>query len=465
MQVLNNLASMGVKLSVEGDDLRCYAPKGSLTKEVRDSIVRNKPKIVDRLRDYIEFQAGLARPNARMEKKRAPVMEPPPDLEAEAVLDPGIQPSEAIGCDVDLAAAKAVLLTGASGFLGAYLLHDLMTASEALVYCLVRCRSEEDGARRIRENLLKYRLWNEDFASRIVPVPGDLALPLLGVGEETFDRLCGMIDIVFHNGATVNFVYSYGSLKDSNVRGTEEVIRLACRTKQKPLHFISTIGVFPQATGPGARVLETDPSGDWRALIGGYPQSKWVAERLVTIAAGRGLPVRIYRPGFVTGDSTTGIWSTDDFLARMIKGCIQLGCAPDMESKIEMIPVDYVSRAMIHLAGRREPQPGVFHIVAPRYISVGELFRIICSLGFKMTLLPYAEWRKALFEDAKTSSKNALYPLLTAFTEGPPQEMSVFDNTHTLEGLKGTHLVCPETDAKLMAVYLTYFKNRGFLDA
>ncbi|MBZ5524842.1 MAG: SDR family oxidoreductase, partial [Acidobacteriia bacterium] len=249
LELLADLASKGIKLSVEGDDLGCYAPKGSLTKEVRDCIARNKSKIIHRLRDYIDFQAALAPSNSRSkaqgsgehggEKNRVPRTDPPLDLMAEAVLDPGIQPSAATGGDVDLTAAKAVLLTGASGFLGAYLLHDLMTTTEDCVYCLVRCRSKEDGGNRIKNNLLKYGLWNDDFISRIVPVPGDLALPFLGVGAETFDTLCNVIDIIYHNGAVVNFIYSYSSLKDSNVRGTEEVIRLACRVKRKPMHFIS----------------------------------------------------------------------------------------------------------------------------------------------------------------------------------------------------------------------------------
>jgi thioester reductase-like protein len=475
--LLTNLASKGIKLSVEGDDLRCYAPKGSLTKEVRDCILRNKPKIIDRLRDYIDFQAVLAPSTARRkaqaigeldgraEKRPVPPTESPLDLAAEAVLDPEIQPSAAISSDVHLAASKAVLLTGASGFLGAYLLNGLMAVTEACVYCLVRCRSEEDGGERIKNNLLKYGLWSDGFASRIVPVPGDLALPLLGVGAEKFDTLCNVIDTIYHNGAVVNFIYPYSSLKDSNVRGTEEVIRLASRVRRKPLHFISTIGVFPPTTQRDTKVFESDPPGNWPELIGGYPQSKWVAERLVAIAADRGLPVRIYRPGFVAGDSTTGIWNTDDLVPRMIKGCIQLGSAPDIDAMIEIVPVDYVSKAIVHLSRQRELQSDVFHVVGPRYIPVRELFHIVGSLGYKITMLPYADWRKLLFDDAKTSSKNALFPLLTGFASATPLEMPAFDCRRTLEGLKGTQIVCPEISTSLVATYLTYFRNSGFLDA
>lgn len=476
LELLTELASKGIKLSFEGADLKCYAPKGSLTKEISDSIARHKPEIVNRLRDYVDFQAslslvstrgktyGTSRASSAVEERRVPPVDPPLDLAAEATLDPDIQPPAPNGDEADFTAARTILLTGASGFLGAYLLYELMKTTEACVYCLVRCRSESDGAERIKKNLLKYGLWNDDFAPRVIPVPGDLAQPLLGLGTETFDKLCDVIDTVYHNGAVVNFIYSYNSLKDSNVRGTQEVIRLACRVKRKPMHFISTIGVFPPTTKTDTKVLESSAPTNWQGLTAGYPQSKWVAERMVMIAAERGLPVRIYRPGFVTGDSTTGIWNTDDFLARMIKGCIQLGSAPDMDAMIEMVPVDYVSKAIVHLSRQPEVQSNVFHVVGRRYIPVGELFRIICSLGYKIVLVPYPEWRKLLFDDAKTSSKNALYPLLTGFAGGPPLQMPAFDCRQTLEGLKGTQLTCPEIDTNLIGTYLTYLKDSGFLD-
>jgi thioester reductase-like protein len=475
LELLANLASKGVKLSVEGDDLGCYAPKGCLTKAVRDSIARNKPKIIHRLKDYIDFQTSLASVNLGNnapntgefgdQQKLVVPKGPPLDLMAEAVLDADIQPPSGAGEDLGLDVAKTVLLTGGSGFLGAYLLHDLLTTTKARVHCLVRCRSKDDGGERIKNNLLKYGLWNDDFLSRVEPVPGDLALPLLGIEAEIYDRLCNTIDIIYHNGAVVNFIYSYASLKDSNVGGTREVIRLACRTKRKPLHFISTIGVFPPATKRDNTVLESDRPSNWQALIGGYPQTKWVAERLVTIAADRGLPVRIYRPGFVSGDSKSGIWNTDDFLVRMIKGCIQLGRAPDMDARIEIAPVDYVSKAIIHLSRQQTLHSSTFHIVGSHHITAGDLFRIIHSLGYTMNLLPYPEWRKALFDDAQKSSTNALFPLLTGFAAGSPWEMPVFDCRNALEQLKETQLVCPDINATLMATYLGYFKSSGFLDA
>jgi thioester reductase-like protein len=386
------------------------------------------------------------------------------DLAADAVLDPEIRPSATNDGAHDFAAASEILLTGASGFLGAYLLRDLLATTSARVWCVVRCLSESDGANRIEKNLLKYGLWNEDFKARIVAVPGDLAEPLLGLGADTFDRLAGVAEAIFHNGAMVNFIFPYANLKEPNVGGTREVIRLACRGRRKALHFVSTIGVFPPATKPHTRILESDTAATWQGLIGGYQQSKWVAEKIVNIAADRGLPVRIYRPGFVAGGTTTGIWNTDDLLPRMIKGCIQLGMAPDTDALLELVPVDYVSRAIVHLSSRPALQFRVFHVVNPNYISAKEFLRIVDSLGYPMSVVPYPEWRNALIEDCRTSTQNALYPLLTLFTGDTPLErVAAFDCARTLEGLKETDIACPRVDANLMGTYLSYFKRSGFV--
>jgi len=461
LELLNDLAGRGIRFNVEGNDLNCYAQKNSLTNEMRACIIKNKAQIINILSTYGDFRQALGPSDTRFD-----AILPGVDLEVEAALDPGILPSAALKKSADFPAAKSVFLTGASGFLGAYLLHDLIKTTEAHVYCLVRCGSESDGGEKIKANLFKYGLWSDDFASRIVPVPGDMAQPLLGVGPGTFNILCHAIDAVYHNGALVNFIYPYSYLKDSNVRGTAEVIRLACEVRRKPLHFISTIGIFAPTTNHRRKVLESEFPSNWQGLTYGYVQSKWVAEKIVTIAADRGLPVRIYRPGFVTGDSTSGISNADDFVSRVIKGCIQLGSVPDSDARVEMVPVDYVSKAIVHLSRQRKLRSRVFNVVNPHHISAGELGRIFGSLGYKMAVTSYTDWRAALLEDARTSSMNALYPLLTLFTEDPIREqMPVFDCRQTLEGLAGSQIVCPEIDAGLIATYLAYFRNSGFLAA
>ena len=409
--------------------------------------------------------AQLAQFIATADKSDALPTLPTVNLDAEAVLDSRLQPPSGVG-DREFGPGKSVLLTGASGFVGAYLLRDLLADSAAQVFCLIRCRSDQEGGERLKNNLVRHGLWSDEFARRIVPVRGDLAQPLLGVGPSNFDSLCETIDTVVHNGAWVNFIYPYSTLRNSNVRGTEELIRLASQGASKPLHYLSTLSIFPPTTDRARRIQESESPQAWREIHGGYDQSKWVAEKLVSVAGERGFPIRIYRLGTITGDSASGISNTGDLIPRMIKGCIQLGLAPDTDAAIGMVPVDYASRAIVHLS--RQPQMGssTFHIVNPNYVPVSELGHIFVALGYPIKVVPYPEWRQALLEDAKTSSKNALYPLLPLFTEETPfGREAQFDCRHTLVGLRGTPIQCPRVDEVLIKKYLGYFQGVGFLDS
>jgi hypothetical protein len=164
------------------------------------------------------------------------------ELNAEAQLDPDITAGDLVY--EHTAEPKDILLTGATGFVGAFLLHDLLKMTSADVHCLLRAKDLEQGHLRLRRNLELYQLWDESFAHRIKPVLGDLGEPRLGISEEEFERLADQMDVIYHNGAMVNFVYPYRVHKAANVLGTQEVLRLASRTRLKPVHFVSTLSIL-----------------------------------------------------------------------------------------------------------------------------------------------------------------------------------------------------------------------------
>ncbi|HEX5915034.1 MAG TPA: SDR family oxidoreductase, partial [Rubrobacter sp.] len=104
------------------------------------------------------------------------------DLEAEAVLDSEIRPNDASTAS----RLERVLLTGATGFLGSFILSELLRRTRTEVYCLVRAAEAEEGGKKLRKALQAYALWDEELSSRIVPVVGDLSEPLLGLGPRRF---------------------------------------------------------------------------------------------------------------------------------------------------------------------------------------------------------------------------------------------------------------------------------------
>src|SRR5918994_1327756 len=391
------------------------------------------------------------------------------DLEPEAVLDPEIQP----GVASNGSAPERVLLTGATGFLGSFVLSELLRHTRTDVYCLVRAANAEEGARKLRNVLGAYGLWDEELSSRIVPVVGDLSEPLLGLGPRRFGELAGKIDAVYHSGASVNWVYPYNALKPINVLGTQEVLRLAARDRVKPLHFISTLGVFPLVGRSGVEVVrEDDDLNHGGSLYNGYTQSKWVAEKLVEIALFRGLPGCVYRPSLITGDSRTGAWNKDDFTCKMIKTWVGFGNVPDVNTEMNMVPVDHVSRAIVRLSLQEGSLGKCFHLANSHPVKVDDLVAWIEAFGYPIERVPYDRWRADLLNPTKGLQQDALYsmaPLLSmsAAADGPTLVGKVpeFDCRNTTEALSGTGISCPRVDGELMESYLTYLVKTGFLDS
>ncbi len=116
--------------------------------------------------------------------------------------------------------------------------------TSAQIHCLLRADDLDEGRLRLKHNLEAYLLWDDAFSDRIQPIPGDLGEPHLGLDDETFERLANQVDVIYHNGAMVNFVYPYQAHKASNVLGTQEVLRLASQVKLKPVHFVSTLSIL-----------------------------------------------------------------------------------------------------------------------------------------------------------------------------------------------------------------------------
>jgi thioester reductase-like protein len=420
---------------------------------------------------------------------------PVTDLTREVVLDPAVRPEHPPVGDPDQ--PQRILLTGATGFLGAFLLDELLKQTEAVIYCLVRCASVEEGRRRIEANLATYIHDSHHHPSRIVPVVGDLSQPLLGLPSERFDVLAGQVDAIYHNGAAVNWIYSYSRLKPANVLGTQEILRLASRGPVTPVHVVSSLSVFPLVGDPQGRLVrEQDSLDHGGVLYGGYTQSKWVAEKLVTVARSRGLPVAVYRPGIITGHSQTGAWNTDDFMSRLIKSWIELGSAPDLEGATDMTPVDYVSSAVVRLSLAKQAIGKVFHLVNPEQVHLSALVGWIRSVGYPIEHLPYDRWRTELLGGAgraKGQAAHSLVPLFSARTpdrplragNGQPESAGQntvdqigslmaaqyaarsvsFDDRQAREGLAGSSISCPPVDGDVFARYFSYFVSSGFLPA
>ena len=294
-----------------------------------------------------------------------------------------------------------ILLTGATGFLGAHLLRTLLAETDAQVLCLVRdTQSGDQSWRRVRRSLERYRLWDDTFGSRIHTVTGDLSQPGLGLTAGGYAPIGSAVDAIYHAAADVNWVSPYAALRAANVIATRELLRLACQGRPKAFHFISSLSVCHAAGGRRFVAEDDDLFGSIERLPLGYAQSKCVAEALVRQAQARGLRASIHRPALLTGDSATGVSKHDDLVSSLFKGCIQMRTAPDLDWRIDAVPVDQAARAIVHLSATGPQGFATFHESARQARHWRECVLWMNLFGYPVSLVPYDRWVAQLARDA-----------------------------------------------------------------
>jgi 5-hydroxydodecatetraenal polyketide synthase CpkC len=380
------------------------------------------------------------------------------DLAAEARLAEDIR---AAGTPHVTGEPAHVLLTGATGLLGSFLLRDLLRTTRATVHCLVRGRDERDARERLTTAMAWYQTEADADQDRISVVVGDLAAPRLGLGEERFDALAREVDVIYHAGANVNWVYPYETLRAANVGGTEEVLRLAARHRTVPVHFLSSTGVYTRDAVEGAAISVDEPTGPPEALTNGYRKAKWVAEEMIRTARERGVPVAVYRVGAVFGDQVNGACQSQDFMWLSIRGMLEAGVVPEnLASYFYPAPVDYVTAAILHLSRRLTGTGDTYHISGERRLTFTEVIDHLRARGHELAPVDPKEWSRRIKED----KENALIPLLDVFEAGFLVAGSVpaMDVSRTRAALAGSGITCPPVTGELLAKYVDFFTAKGY---
>ncbi|MFJ4655103.1 amino acid adenylation domain-containing protein [Nocardia sp. NPDC088792] len=378
-------------------------------------------------------------------------------------------PAPWTGRDAARGRTGAVLLTGATGFVGAFLLRELLERTDFRVHCLVRADSRGAAIDRLARTFDGFGLPRTDF-DRVSPVLGDLGAPRFGLSEKDFLLLGRDIDAIYHNGAHVNFALPYRVLRAANVSGTEQIIELA-RNAGAPLHFVSSLYVLGPGDGVEGTVGAPAPAQDPSRLSLGYLQTKWVAEQLVCEAGTRGLPVDIVRLGRIGGDSRTGACQTGDFFWLLVKAALEVGLAPEVDITVDLAPADYAAAAMVELAQRRLPsdadrgvEPGtrIYHLRNPQPCSFYDVVGWLRETGRPLRLVDAAEWQSAVAAHAAAAGpESASYRVLGLLGSG--EGLAPALRFEVDEAVRESGVPCPPVSRELFLRYLNYFQAIGFL--
>jgi NAD(P)-dependent dehydrogenase (short-subunit alcohol dehydrogenase family) len=344
----------------------------------------------------------------------------------------------------------AYFVTGATGFIGRNLV-ELLLEREGTIYVLVR-----EGSRGRLEELRNRWGAPED---RIVPIVGDLTQRRLGVSEEDLGRLKGQIDHFFHLAAIYDMTADASSQHAANIQGTRHAIELSDAIEAGCFHYVSSIaaaglypGVWREDMFEEAVKLDTFP----------YFRTKHEAEGIVRRESQR--PWRIYRPGIVVGDSRTGEMDKVDGpyyffkLIRRIRNAVpQWVPMPGLEGReINIVPVDYVVKAMDHIAHEPDLDGRAFHLTDPSPLTVGEVIDTFAEAAHapKSTVRLPAGATDALQSilgmvlNATPFGNTTFEALLADF--GVPRSVLTyvnwptrFDSRQTQAALAGSGITCP----------------------
>ena len=279
------------------------------------------------------------------------------------------------------AAPMRVLLTGATGFLGPFLLTSLLRQTDARIYALVRGANAENAAKRLRTAVAETskrdaEFWRQ-FDRRVTAVCGDLDEPDLGLAPERWRELSEEVDTVYHNGAMVNYLFSYKRMRTANVLGTNAVLKLAFAGRPKVFNYVSTTFIFGWATKDV--LYETDANDDMELLDFGYSQSKWTAEQVVLDARRRGMTTRIFRPALVT-PAVNGDGANFDITLRLLAFMIKYGIGVDALNQVSFMPADVTADNIVAISGLAQTAGGTFHVTRDDYANMIDVTNIITEL-------------------------------------------------------------------------------------
>eukprot|EP00768_Dysnectes_brevis_P009040 gnl/Dysnectes_brevis/868_a961_1742.p1 GENE.gnl/Dysnectes_brevis/868_a961_1742~~gnl/Dysnectes_brevis/868_a961_1742.p1 ORF type:complete len:1128 (-),score=352.46 gnl/Dysnectes_brevis/868_a961_1742:86-3391(-) len=328
----------------------------------------------------------------------------------------------------DTPAGREIFLTGATGFLGAFLLHALLTRWDRPVRCLVRAVSDQEAQDKVHAAIARSGLsLSDEQKGRVLTVVGDLGRDRFGLSVSAFRAVAGRVGAVIHSGAQVHWFKPYADLAPINVGGTRAAITLAAMSSS-PLGFVSSIGGVTSAftRGQGRRqdgkiIGELTPDLIPRPRLG-YSCTKTVAESLINNAVSRGQPAVVFRPGYILGSTETGVSMVDDVVIRCLVGSARVGLRPNWNSGLPgeglpASPVDWTAQliAAATLAPAHAfPNGQALHLCDTEFLTWDALFDGMVSHGVEMKACEHVEWLDAIKAAPKS---NLAQPILHSFAK------------------------------------------------
>ena len=310
---------------------------------------------------------------------------------------------------------QTVLLTGSTGALGSYLLERLASCETIKrIYCLNR--SSDSGQRQDRA-LASRGLILHSHRNRVVYLTSDMSKRDLGLEHGVYSEIIDNVELIIHNAWQVDFNLSLDSYEHNHVGGVRNLTEMAIKsTHHAAIFFVSSIAsVSNYSARERAEVPEETIKDFTVPQRMGYAESKYIAERLLEIAATDcNVPVSVCRVGQIAGPirGSEGMWNKQEWLPSLVLSSRHLGVIPDSLSGLETvdwIPIDVLSNIITELALQSSAALGsdgkTYHAVNPSKTTWAALLpHVLAALGPTVHAIPLSEWVKRLRASAETAT-------------------------------------------------------------
>jgi len=348
----------------------------------------------------------------------------------------------------------AYFVTGATGFIGRHLVEELLRNRSGDIYVLVR----ETSRGRLAELIAS---WPDGAEDRVKPVTGDLSEPRLGVGDDFVAEHKGKIDHFFHLAAIYDMTADEERNERLNVDGTRHAVDLANALEAGTLHHVSSVA----AAGAHRGLFREDMFDEGQKLPSPYHRTKFESERIAREEATT--PWRVYRPAVVVGHSQTGVMDKVDGPYYFFKALQKIrGWLPEWAPLIgpelgwtNVVPVDYVAKAMDHIAHEPDLDGQAFHLAHPKGQRSGDILNTFARAGHAPHMAMRIDKKLLDMLPKGTLSMVMKLPALKGVRDSilsdfgiPPQVIEhvgftcQFDTRDTERALKGTDIAVPELE-------------------
>ncbi len=383
------------------------------------------------------------------------------DYDLEKEIREGINYLKAVmssgGQQVALAQTKAgsgsVFLTGASGYVGIYVLRELLKVTNVDVYCLVRAANERAGFERILKNANRYNIAFEgnSFNRRVKIVIGDVSRPYLGLDRDYYNQLANTIEKVYHCAAIDNFYFPYSLLRATNVQGTVNMVEFCLKGNKKRLTHISSCA---------ASLLENSSVGEKSiGLVNGYAKTKFVSEKVVLGALKEGLQGEAIRLGYLYNYEEDMV-DSDESLETFLSSIFIIGKVPDIDVSIDLTSVEYAAKSIV-AASNFDDGKHSFTYYNPTPVEWSDVKNYIKELAPAITEIELPEFVDLFAKYVANSNSKNVKLLKSVVSPEMEVQLNTMYRAKNVDVLHEDLNICPPGDSTFARHYIDLVVKTG----